>query len=165
MRRNMLIITGLVLLISITAIPAFAHDSGWSRGEGYGHMMGSDSWGPGMHRGYMNDRGVNCGNLSADEMAKLDKQHIEFLKETENIRQKLYQKELALRSELAKQNPDTGEASRLQSTISNLQGDLDQRRLAYEIKVRKSAPNVNRGSGDYGPMMGYGSRGGEYCRW
>jgi len=166
MRRNTLIITGIALLISIAAVSAFAHDSGWSRSRGYGHMMGSDSWGgPGMHRGYMYDQGGYYDNLSADEIAKLDQQRAEYFKATENIRQTLYEKELALKSELAKEDPDTDKASTLQSDISKLQSNLDQKRLNCELKARKSAPNYNRGSGDYGPMMGYAPRGGGYCRW
>jgi zinc resistance-associated protein len=164
MKRNTLIITGIALLISISAVYAFAHDSGWSRGRGYGHMMGHDSWGPGMHGGYMYDQRGDYDNLSADEIAKLDQQRAEYLKATENIRQKLYEKELALRSELAKEDPDTGKASTLQSDISKLQSNLDQERLNYEIKARKSAPNYNRGSGGYGPMMSYSPRGSGYCR-
>ena len=107
MKRNTLIITGIALLISISVVYAFAHDSGWSRGRGYGHMMGHDSWGPGMHGGYMYDHGGYYDNLSAEEIANLDQQRSEFFKETENTRQKLYEKELALGSELAKEDPDT----------------------------------------------------------
>ena len=160
MRRNTLIITGIALLITIAAVSAFAHDSGWSRSRGYGHMMGSDSWGgPGMQRGYMYDQGGYYDNLSADEIAKLDQQRAEYFKATENIRQKLYEKELALRSELAKENPDTSKASKLQSDISTLQSNFDQERLNYEIKARKSTPSYNRGP------RGYGPRGGGYCMW
>jgi len=168
MKRNTLIITGIALLFSIASFTAFAHDSGWSRGRGYGHMMGTDSWGPGMHRGYMydqGDQGEYYDNLSADEIEKLNQQRAEYFEATENIRQALYEKELALRNELAKQDPDTDKASALQSDISKLQSNLDQERLNYEIKARKSAPNYNRGSGDYGTMMGYGPGGGGYCRW
>jgi hypothetical protein len=105
------------------------------------------------------------GNLSEEEIAKLDQQRSEFFKATETIRQKLNEKELALRSELAKEDPDTSEASRLQSEISKLQSKLDQKHLAYEIQVRKTVPNNNRNYRGYGPMKGYGSRGGGYCRW
>ena len=76
--------------------------------------------------------------MSSEEISKLDKQRAEFFKETENTRQKLYEKELALRSELAKENPDTSKASNLQGEISKLQSDLDQKRLDYEIQARKS---------------------------
>jgi len=163
MKRNTLIITGIALLLSIAAVSAFAHGPGWSRGRGYGHMMGPDSWGPGMHSGYMHGQEGYYGNLSADEIAKLDQQRAEYFNATENIRQKLYEKELALRSELAKENPDTSKSSTLQSDISTLQSNLDKERLNYEIKARKSAPSYNRGPGGYGPMMGYGPRGGGYC--
>ena len=155
MKRNTLIITGIALLISISVVYAFAHDSGWSRGRGYGHMMGHDSWGPGMHGGYMYDQEGYYDNLSAEEIANLDQQRSEFFKETENTRQKLYEKELALGSELAKEDPDTSKASNLQSEISKLQSELDQKRLDYEIQTRKKAPNYSRS---------YGSRGGGYCR-
>ena len=156
--KGILILT-VVAIFGITTL-AFA---GW--GRGYGHMMGPDSWGPGMHGGYGYGQEGYYGNLSADEITKLDQQGAEYFKATENIRQNLYEKELALRSELAKENPDTSNASKLQSDISKLQSTLDQERLNYEIKARKTAPNYNRGSGGYGPMMGYGHRGGRYCNW
>lgn len=156
--KGILILT-VVAIFGITTL-AFA---GW--GRGYGHMMGSDRWGHGMHSEYGYDQGGYYGNLSSEEIAKLDQQRAEYLKATENIRQKLYENELALRSELAKENPDTGKASKLQSDISTLQSDLDQERLNFEIQARKSAPNYKRGPGGYGPMMGYGPRGGGYCMW
>ena len=130
-------------------------------GMGYGHM-GSGNWGPGWNPrvgyGY-------SGNLSANELAELDRERAEFFKETEDIRQNLYAKKLELRSELAKENPDTNKALKLQSDISKLQSSLDQERLDYEIRVRKSVPSYNRGRGGYGPMMGYGPRGSGYCMW
>lgn len=156
--KGILILT----VVAIFGITTLAY-AGW--GRGYGHMMGPDGWGPDRHRGYGYGQGGYYGNLSADEIAKLDQQRAEYFKATENIRQKLYEKELALRSELAKEDPDTSKASTLQSDISKLQSNLDQERLNYEIKARKSAPNYNRGPGGYGPMMGYGPRGGGYCMW
>jgi zinc resistance-associated protein len=167
--KRTLILT-VVAIFGITTL-AFA---GWSRG--YGHMMGPDSWGPDMHSGYGYGQEGYYGNLSADEIAKLDQQRAEYFMATENIRQNLYEKELALRSELAKDNPDTSKASKLQNDISTLQSTLDQERLNYEIKAGKSAPNYNRGPGGYGPMMGYGAGGyghmmgygpygGGYCAW
>lgn len=167
MKRDTLIITGIALLVSIAAVSAFAHGPGWGRGRGYGHMMGSDGWGPGWHHrsGHGYGQEGYYGNLSAEEIAKLDQQRSEFFKATEDIRQNLYAKELELRSELAKEDPDTSKASKLQSDISKLQSNLDQERLNYEIKARKSAPSYNRGPGGYGPMMGYSPRGGGYCMW
>ncbi|MGD9243959.1 MAG: periplasmic heavy metal sensor [Desulfobacterales bacterium] len=165
MKRNTLYIIGIALLVSIAAAYAFAHGPGWSWDRGYGHIMGPDGWGPGWHHngghGYNQER--YYGNLSADEIAKLDQQRSEFFKATENIRQKLNEKELALRNELAKDDLDTNKTSKLQSEISKLQSNLDQERLNYEIRARKSVPNYNRGHGGYGMMMGYGHHGGGYC--
>jgi zinc resistance-associated protein len=147
-KSKKIIVFTVVAIFGITTL-AFA---GW--GRGYGHMGG-----------YGYGQGGYYGNLSDEEIAKLDQQRSEFFKATENIRQKLYEKELALRSELVKKSPDTSKASRLQNEISKLQGELDQKRLDYSIQARKNAPNDNRSYGGYGPMMGYGSRGGGYCRW
>jgi zinc resistance-associated protein len=156
--KGILILT-VVAIFGITTL-AFA---GW--GQGYGHMMGPGGWGPGWHSGYGYGQEGYFGNLSADEIGKLDQQRAEYFKATENIRQKLYEKELALRSELAKENPDTSKASKLQSDISTLQSNLDKERLNYEIEARNSAPSYNPGPGGYGPMMGYGPGGGGYCMW
>jgi zinc resistance-associated protein len=161
-----IIVVTVVAIFGITTL-SFA---GW--GSGYGHMMGP-MMGPGWNQmgGYGYDQGRYPGNLSSEEIAKLDQQRAEFFKATETTRQKLYEDEMALRSELAKENPDTAKASSLQSEISKLQGDLDQKRLDYDIQARKSAPSYGRGYGRYGPMMGngpmmgYGSGGGGYCSW
>lgn len=160
-KAKRIIVLTVVAIFGITTL-AFA---GW--GRGYGHMMGRGDWGPGYHHrgGYGPGQGGYYSNLSDEEIAKLDQQRSEFFKSTENIRQKLYEKELALRSELAKENPDTSKASSLQNEISKLQSDLDQKRLDYEIQARKSVPNYDRGGRGYGPMMGYGPRGGGYCMW
>lgn len=150
-----------IIVLAVVAIFGIATLSfaGW--GRGYGHMMGP-GWG--HMGGYGYGPGGYSGNLSNEEIEKLDKQRSEYFKATENTRQKLYEKELALRSELAKENPDTSKASNLQGEISKLQSDLDQKRLDYEIQARKTSPNYDRGRrGGYGPMMGYGTGGGGYC--
>jgi len=156
--KGILILT-VVAIFGITTL-AFA---GW--GRGYGHMTGPCGWGSDRDSGYGYGQGGYWGNLSEDEIAKLDQQRAEYFKATENLQQDLYAKQLELRSELAKENPDTGMASKLQQDISTLQSNLDQERLNYEIKARKSAPGYSRSRGGYGPMMGYGPRGGGYCNW
>jgi zinc resistance-associated protein len=70
-----------------------------------------------------------------------------------------------LRSELAKETPDTGKAASLEREISKLQGELDQKRQDYDIQAANTGPDYNRGYGGYGPMMGYGPGGGGYCMW
>jgi hypothetical protein len=104
--------------------------------------------------------------LPAEEQAKIEQQRTEFLKSTEKTRQQLYEKEQALQKELAKESPDPGKASRLQNEISKLYGILDQKRLDYTIKARKSLPDdYQRGHRGYGPMMRHGPCGGRHGMW
>lgn len=159
MKRNTTIVTTLTVL-AVFGLATLAL-AGW--GRGYGHMMGyGPMGGPGMmgsgwHRGYY-------GDVSPEESAALEKQRTAFFEATRDIRQQLYEKDLALQSELAQDEPDTGKAAQLQSEISDLRSELDQKRLEFEIQARKSSPDLRRGyGGGYGPMMGYGPRGGGYC--
>jgi zinc resistance-associated protein len=144
-----------VAIFGITTM-AFA---GWGRGPG--QMMGPEGRGPGWHQ-----RGgcaYGQGNLSEEEFAKLEEQRAQFFAATEDIRQKLYEKELALQSELVKENPDRAVAMELQSEISQLQADLDQKRLDYDIQIGKLMPNYKRGFMGHAMMTGRGCGGGGYC--
>jgi zinc resistance-associated protein len=155
MKRNIKGIMILAVLAVFGASTVAFAGWGWENGHMMGPMMG-----PGGCRG----SGFYGGNLSSEEIAGLDQQRAEYFRATEGLRQQLYEKQLALQSELAKKEPDTGKASKLQNEISRLQSTLDQKRLDYEIQARRAAPNYNRGySGGYGSMMGYGPRGGGYC--
>jgi zinc resistance-associated protein len=132
---------------------AFAH---WNGGYGYqGWMHG----GYGMHQGYYGDQGYGYqGNLNEDQIKALENEQDTFLKATETIRQDLYSKQLALESELAKNDPDTAKAAALQNEISKLEAQLDQMRIDHMIKVRKIDPDAGRGFAAMGPMMGYGGQ-------
>lgn len=158
MKRN---IKGLMTLAALSVLGFSTMAFAW--GAGYnGHMgMGRGSWGSGG--GYMCGYGPGDGysnNLSPDQLNRLDQERTEFFKGTEDLRQSLYTKELELRNELTKENPDAARTSNLQSEISNLQGQLDQKSLGFEMRARKAVPGY-RG---YGRMMGHGYGGGN-CMW
>ena len=98
---------------------------------------------------------------------RLDKERQAFFEETRNLRENLYQKELELRSELAKENPDAQKAAGLQAEISDLNAQLDQKRIDHRIKMKKENPEFfadrgyrrggrGMGRGFYGPGMGCG---------
>ena len=160
-------IIGKIIVISAVAIFGISTLALADWGRGHGRMMGPNSSGSGWHNGsgYGHGNSGYNNNLSAEDIEKIDQQRAEYFKATENIRQELYQKNLALRSELAKTNPDINKASGLQSEISKRQGELDQKRLEYEMQARNTVPQYNRGYRGNGPMMGYGSRGGGNCMW
>jgi Spy/CpxP family protein refolding chaperone len=156
------------MVLVIVAVLAIAVTSfaGWGRGhEGYGSHMGS---GYGMHRGWAEGpRGYGGagyrGDLSDEDIAKLDKERQAFFEATSDLRENLYQKELELRSELAKSEPDAKKAAGIQKEISNLESQFDQKRLDHRIKMRKDFPRVGYRGDGHGPRgrgMGRGMYGG-----
>ena len=154
-----------IMIAAIIGIFGFASlaFAGWGNGCGYG--MGNSGRGMGWHHRGGDGSGMmgSYGNLSDEEIAKLDQQRSEFFKATEALRGQLHEKDLALQSELAKQNPDTSKASDLQQDISKLRGELDQKRLEFEIQARKSMPDYKQDYRGHGRMMGSGYGGRGYC--
>lgn len=154
-----------IIIVTIIAIFGFASLSfaGWRNGCGYGNGY------KGRGMGWQQRGGNSYGMMedyrapSEEEIAKFEQQRSEFFEATEELREQLYEKKLALQNELTKENPDTQKASNLQQEISELRGALDQKRLEFEIETRKSAPNSNRAYRGYGRMMGYGYGQGGYC--
>jgi len=142
------------MILGIIGIIGFAATSfaGWGRGGG-GSCWGQ---GPGwFQRGYAGPG--NQGDLSDEEIARLDTERQAFLKDTAELRDGLYQKDLELRSELAKKEPDAQKALGLQTEISDLRGQLDQKQLAHRLKMQKDFPQLAGRGDDYaGP--GYGRR-------
>ena len=125
----MVLVIAAVLAIAVTSF------AGWGRGHmGYGYHMGPGygmrgGWGPGYGgQGYQSD-------LSEEDIARLDEERRSFFEATSDLREQLYQKELELRSELAKPEPDAKKAAGLQKEISKLEGEFDPEQ-AKNITVR-----------------------------
>ena len=149
----------IVLVISVVALLGIGVNAFAGRGKGWHHGSGwqRDGWGMG---------GPGYGyNLSDEEIKVLEKERQAFFNETESIRQDLYAKDLELRGELAKETPNAKKAARLQTELSKLESQLDQKRVDHMIKMRKLNPNAGRGRGFMGGGgMGYGPRyGGGNC--
>jgi zinc resistance-associated protein len=153
-----------LMILTIIAVIGFGAYAFADWGMGPGMMGGWGNYGPGWHHGGWNGSGYGymTGNLSDKELSHLNKERSEFFKATENLRQDLYAKQLELRSELAKENPDPKRATNIQNDISKLQAQLDQKRIDHMVEMRKINPNVGRGfMGRNG--MGYGVGPGGYC--
>lgn len=144
-----------VMVVAILAIVGF----GTYAYAGWG--MGYDHHGPRWHHGDGDEPGYGnmMGDLSDDDIAALEKEREVFFKAIENLRQDIYAKRLALRSELAKKDPDVKKAKDLQKEISDIEAKIDQERVDHMIKMRKINPNAGRG---YGSGQAHG-RGGGYC--
>ena len=140
--RNAIIIMTSIAVLGI-GINAFAHGGmGWGGGRGH-------------HRGGMHYQG-GYGNGNADQMSpetfkQFEQKREAFFNETQDIRISLYEKERELQNELAKNEPDVAQASRLQKEISDIQAQFDQKRIDHMLEMQKLNPNAGRGyrSGGY----------------
>jgi zinc resistance-associated protein len=158
-------ITAILLVLAIVGIVGFSAPSfaGWGRGGGGNCPMAGGGYGPGG--------GAGPGgrtDLTDEEVAALQKERDAFFEQTRDLRDKLYQKGLELRAEMAKQSPDAKKAAELQKEVSGLQGELDQKALDQRLKMQKDNPKLygkgfGRGMGPgygRGPGMGMGMGGG-----
>jgi zinc resistance-associated protein len=150
--RKVLIVLAVVFVVGVGTNALAGRGRGFCGGGGSG----------GYQKG---GGGYACPNfggsdISEDDWKKIDGARKAFFKDTEALRQQIYEKEMALRSELAKTAPDAAKAAELQTAISEHQGRFDQKHLDHMIKMRELNPNAGRGyMSGRGRMMGYG-RGG-----
>ena len=150
--KKILVIVAVISLVGL-GTTAFA---GWGRGS-HGPMMHGRGWGA-----YGTER------LSEEETKKLEEVKEVFFKETEELRRSIYEKELALQSEMIKENPDPKKAADVQKEISDLESRFDQKRLERRLEMQKINPYAGQGymgRGGMGPgymhrgSMGRGSMG------
>jgi Spy/CpxP family protein refolding chaperone len=156
-----------VTIIGIVGFGAYAF-ADW--GMGYGPQSWGGHMGPGWHHGWSGNQGYQS-ELSDEEITQLNKERQAFFEETSSFRENLYQKELELRAELAKKDPDAKKAVSLQKEISELESQLDQKRVEHRIRMQTENPELFSGR-SYGyagrgmgrGMGGFGNRGGG-CRY
>lgn len=124
----------------------------------------------GRGMGWSNGPGTRCGGpqnvLKGAELEKWQAEHDAFLKSTASLRDNMYQKELEIQSELARETPDSAKALNLQKELSQMEAGLDQKRLEHQIKMKKLFPEAYRGGMGMGGCcmrdglkMGQGGRG------
>jgi Spy/CpxP family protein refolding chaperone len=148
--KKHLLISGIVIAAAVFIVGYGASAvAGWGRGAGYGGCGGPGGrWAGG---------GYGDTSVSPEQYKQLDEQRRAFFEGTADLRQEIYQKDLDLRRELAKAEPDTAKASRLQKELSQLEADLEQKRLDHMMAMRKINPDAGRGGyGRMGRGPGYG---------
>lgn len=170
----------ILVVLTVVAVMGFGGYAFADEGMGYERHHGG--WGhnePGRHHGGYECPGYGymTGNLSEEDIQKIGEQREAFFKSTEDLRLKLYQKRLAMESEFAKKNPDAKNAENLQKEISDIRAQIDQKRIAHLIEMKKIYPGLGAGFMGSGMMghgygrgykgggpMGYGSSFGPPCR-
>jgi len=137
------------LVILVVSLAGFGGTAMAYRGMGGCGSSGGLGW----HKG--GDGPGIADELTDDEIQKLNDERKTFLNETKELRNDIYAKDLELRAEIAKKNPDTEKAAKIQKELSNLNAELDQKMLQHRIRMKKICPAAERGC-MYGPGGGMG---------
>jgi hypothetical protein len=157
MRNNIINSVSIILamaLLFVLALNAFGQDMGsGSYKEGYGSYgtMGQDpdeilKYGHDMMRYGFREKGMPGGSskypgynnyLSDETIKKLNNEQEAFIKATQDLRQTIYEKELYLKAELVKKDPDIAIALSLQNNISEARGKFEQKMIEHLIRMKK----------------------------
>jgi len=182
MNRSKIAAAGIAVLaiVSLSGL-AFAHGGfgggGYYMGMGGGHMMGYEGYGnhlgdgPMMgYEGYDNHMGDGYGyrmgygyygrnqGLSDEQIEKLSRAREAFFNASSEIRDEIYQKRLDINRELSKEHPNADKLRVIQKDLSGLESELDQKRLAHELEIKKILPESGSGYSGQGYGRGFGGR-------
>ena len=131
--KKLLTPLGIIVLTGLVAVPVFAGRGGrgdWTGGPG-------PCW----------QRPDIQQNLTEEQRTQLEKLHTDFYADTSESRHELWAKTDELDILLNKSDPDLEKAKSLQKEISNLRGEVAQKRLQRDIEARKIAPEASFGRG------------------
>ena len=128
-------------LVAVALIASGA--TAWAeKGQGYGDGSRGCSGCGHYQRGC--GQGAGDSDLTAEQREQLAAERQAFMAATQVERQDLYAKQMALKAEVAKSDPDPQAAAALQQEISQLAGELDQKRLAHILAMRKIDPDAGQ---------------------
>ena len=114
-------------------------------GMGRGGMGGGGMW------------GINSSNLTDAQISQLESEQKAFMESTQDLRQQLRENTMSLRLEQSKKAPDTAKIASLQTDVTALRSQLDQKRQAHLFAMKQIDPSFSQGRGK-GAGMGRG-----YC--
>ena len=144
----------ILTILAVLGIGAYAYAGpGWGgRGQGGGSGMGYQAAAP--------------DNLDNETFNRLNAERTAFFNETADLRQRIAEKGLALRTELAKPAPDREAALSIQKDLSQLRAELDAKRLDHRVRMREIAPSAGYGKGyGHGQGKGFGQGRGQGKGW
>jgi len=147
------IITIIVFVMAGFSVNAFAHGR-WDGGRNHHGLRWHHG---GEHHHSWSYMPCDYGKYGDRNNTDFEKRRNAFLKDTEQMRERLFNKEQLLAAELNKENPDETVAKNIQKEISEILAELNQKWTEHVIKMRKLNPNFNR---RYGHMGGGYSGGG-----
>jgi Spy/CpxP family protein refolding chaperone len=156
--KKTMVAVGFVGVMALTTVTAFAWGPGMGRGFGYGY-------GP----------GAAVPNLSADQVAKIQKIQGDRYAEMATVRNEMFTKRMELQALFREPALDQAKIAAKQKEIAALQAQMQEKGLATRTAVAEvptpeqraqmaafgpgMGPGVGPGRGmGYGPRMGFGPR-------
>ncbi len=120
-------------------------------GYGYGMMGAGCGYGFGALGYGMRGHGYGYpGNVSREDLEKIYKAREDFFKDTQALREKIYEKRSALYAELVQKDPNAKKVSALQKELSSVEAEFAQKRIDYQLKLRKLLPKWEGFQGESG---------------
>jgi Spy/CpxP family protein refolding chaperone len=142
------VVLGLVGAMALSAATAFAWGPGMGRGMGMGY-------GPGQ--GYRQGPAVTAPNLSAEQVAKIQKLQGERYAETAKVRAEMLTKRTELRNLFREPTLDQAKIAAKQKEITTLQAQMQEKALATRTAVAETlTPEQRAQMPTFGPGMGSG---------
>ena len=150
MKKSIIIISSL-LMIALLAGNVFAWGQGKGRGMGSGSNQDCPRYGG---QGAWND-------LSQDQRDALNTLRQEFIDETYELRSAKFAKRQEMRMLMQTSEPDRAKLGKLSQEITDLQKQVRDKRIDFQLAAKKIAPELGMGKG-FGQGRGKGSnRGGQ----
>ena len=146
-----ILMVAMVFMLSSIAMSGDWESSSYRKGYGSYGTMGQNpdeiiKYGRDMMRYGFHETGMPGGNnnypgyydhLSDETIKELNSEQESFIRATEDLRQTIYEKELYLKAELVKRNPDTDTALSFQRNISEAKGKFEQKMIEHIIRMKK----------------------------
>lgn len=144
--KKTMVALGVVGVMALTAATAFAWGPGMGRGYGYGPGQG---YGPGA--------AVTAPNLSADQVAKIQKIQSDRFAEVAKVRTEMVTKRLKLQALFREPTLDPAKIAAKQKELTALQAQMQEKALATRTAVAEVlTPEQRAQLPAYGPGMGAG---------
>ncbi len=148
MKKSIIIISSL-LMVALIAGSVFAWGQGKGKGRGMGYSSNQSQMGYGMSSAW-ND----LSQEQRDSLTALKQKHID---ETYDLRSSAFTKQQEVRMLMETSDPDRAKLSTLTQELSDLQRQMAEKRIDYQLEAKKIAPELTTSMG-YGKGRG-GSRG------
>ncbi len=152
MKKSIIIISSL-LMVALIAGSVFAFGSGRGQGRGMGYNSNQSQMGYGMSSAW-ND----LSQEQRDSLTALKQKHID---DTYELRSSAFAKQQEVRMLMETSNPDRSKLSTLTQELSDLQRQMAEKKIDYQLEAKKIAPELATSMG-YGKGRGgmRGSKGG-----